>query len=242
MANDSMARGTICLTGEWTEGVLADFYPVLEIWKFYGAYGIHSCRKPTLKNRTVEFSGCGRWSFSSTLSDFDSWTRSWLNSEEEGRPKRALTAEGYARFLQEMEEGALKIVVEFEDTEPGTGIMNREVGEFSSEGGQLIYTRISCEYIVGGENDLERTTDYLARFLKTPDREALEEWIAEHIVCTHLFALHYDDNYSEVIYDLEEMMQEDPFPAFCATFSPDTREWEDFCGEYEEIKGNRPDE
>ena len=241
MANDSMASGTIHLKGRWIKGVLADFYPVLEMWKFYGAYGLHARQKPTLENRTVEFTGCGRWSFSGTLSDFDSWTRSWLNSEEEGRPKRALTAEVYDRFLRAMEERKLKIVFDFEDREPGAGILNHEVGAFSSDGAKLFYTQLSCEYIVGGDDDLERATDYLARFLKTPDREALEEWIAEHIVCTHLFALHYDDNYSEVIYDLEEMMEEDPFPAFCAAFSPDTREWEDFCEEYEEIKGNRPD-
>ena len=193
MANDSMASGTIHLKGRWIKGVLADFYPVLEMWKFYGAYGLHARQKPTLQNRTVEFTGCGRWSFSGTLSDFDSWTRSWLNSKEGGRPKRALTAEVYDRFLRAMEERKLKIVFDFEDREPGAGILNHEVGAFSSDGAKLFHTQLSCEYIVGG-----------------------------------------DDN-------LEEMMEKDPFPAFCAAFSPDTREWEDFCEEYEEIKGNRPD-
>ncbi|MBM6871250.1 sodium:solute symporter family transporter [Pseudoflavonifractor phocaeensis] len=83
MANDSMASGTIHLKGRWIKGVLTDFYPVLEMWKFYGAYGLHARQKPTLQNRTVEFTGYGRWSFSGTLSDFDSWTRSWLNSKED---------------------------------------------------------------------------------------------------------------------------------------------------------------
>lgn len=238
MANDSLANGTIRLKGRWTKRVLEDFLPVLEMWRFYGAYGIQSCQTPALQNRTVEFTGCGRWSFSSTLSDFDSWTRSWLQREEDGRPARTLTAEGYDRFLQEMEARKLKIRFDFEDREAGAGILNHEVGEFSSDGGKLIYTRISCEYITGNGEDLERAVDYLARFLKTPDREALAEWIAEHITGTHLFDLYYDDNYDNVIYEMLELL-EDPFPAFCAAFSPDTEEWEEFCEYYEEITENR---
>ena len=241
MANDSLANGTIRLKGRWTKRVLEDFLPVLEMWRFYGAYGIQSCQIPTLQDRTVEFTGCGRWSFSSTLSDFDGWTRSWLGSEEEGRPVRALTREGYDRFLKEMEERKLKIRFDFEDREAGAGFFNHEVGEFSSDGGQLIYTRISRECVTGDDDDLERAVNYLARFLKTPDREALAEWIAEHITFTRLFNYYYHDEYSELIYELTEL-EGDPFPAFCAAFSPDTNEWENFCGEYEEIFGNCPGE
>ena len=88
MANISSASGTIHLTGRWTKAAVEALLPVLDAWKFYGEYGLQWYDTPSLQERTVDFSGCGRWSFSETLDSFHDWTGGLLKEKPQrnGQP------------------------------------------------------------------------------------------------------------------------------------------------------------
>ena len=171
---------------------------------------------PTVDKTTIEFNGSGRWSFSGTLGDFDSWTRSWIKDQPErnGNPIRPLTTEQYDLRLKLMQENVLSMEVDFEDKEGGMGLRNHEVGVFTSEDGELHYERTTCEAVLSDDSGSEAAVGYLAQFCTNPDTEKLSEWVADNICFTDIF-----DNWA-----------------------PDTKEWEEFCEIYESINDYRPDE
>lgn len=78
MANISSASGKITLKGDWTQEAIAALELVLDMWEFYGEYGIQSYDGFDEEHLTSYFFGCGRWSFSGTLDSFEDWTRDWL--------------------------------------------------------------------------------------------------------------------------------------------------------------------
>ena len=150
MANISSAYGKLTLEGNWTEAAVDALKPVLDAWEFYGEYGMRIYEYPTVDKTTIEFNGCGRWSFSGTLSSFDSWTRSWIADQPErnGKPISPLTTEQYDLLLQLMHDNDLSMVVAFEDVEEGCGVHVRETGAFTSNGEGMDYETFTCEDVV----------------------------------------------------------------------------------------------
>ena len=93
---------------------------MLEVWGFYGEYGIQSCDGFDEEHLTAGFYGCGRWSFSGTLDSFEDWTRQWFKDNPKkpnGEPICATTEEQYENFLKIMCENNLVIEMDFEDVE-----------------------------------------------------------------------------------------------------------------------------
>ena len=152
MANISSASGKITLKGDWTQEAIAALELVLDMWEFYGEYGIQSYDGFDEEHLTSYFFGCGRWSFSGTLDSFEDWTRDWLK-EKPKRPNgeliHSLTEEQYENFLKIMCENHLVIEMDFEDVEEGCGVHIHEIGQFTSGDGSCIsYKIMECEDIV----------------------------------------------------------------------------------------------
>ena len=236
MANISSANGTIKLKGRWTKKAVELFLPILKSWRFYGEYGIQWCETPSYQNRTVSFSGYGRWSFSGSLEDFDSWTRSFLKD----KAGQDTTEDAYDEFLRLMEEKNLKIEFDFEDKDGGIGLRNHDAGYFTSEGGKLVYHKTKCEAILFDDSGLDYAVAFFSHFLTDPDEEAVRVWIEDNVCFTDVFRQWGMEDYDQIIYEMDEF-GEDPFHSFCMEFSPDTDKWEEFCEMYEEIKEYRPE-
>ncbi len=50
--------------GDWSDEAIDTFMLVLDMWEFYGEYGIQEFYSDfDEKFLTIEFYGCGRWSF-----------------------------------------------------------------------------------------------------------------------------------------------------------------------------------
>lgn len=213
MANISSANGTITLKGNWTQKAIDAFIPVLDSWEFYGEYGIQSYYSElSLKNKTTDFYGCGRWSFSGTLVSFDDWTRDWIKTNpDESHP---LTAEQYDEFLKIMSDKKLKIEITFEDDEEGVGFRVEETGVFTSDGEKLYYETISCEEVEDtwetlGCETFDAAVDFFAQFVVNPNKKELQKWVKEFVLPNDCY------NYVEIgeeIYDfLEDNFFDVPF-------------------------------
>ena len=213
MANISSANGTITLKGNWTQKAIDAFIPVLDSWEFYGEYGIQSYYSElSLKNKTTDFYGCGRWSFSGTLGSFDDWTRDWIKTNpDESHP---LTAEQYDEFLKIMSDKKLKIEITFEDNEEGVGFRVEETGVFTSDGEKLYYETISCEEVEDtwetlGCETFDAAVDFFAQFVVNPNKKELQKWVKEFVLPNDCY------NYVEIgeeIYDfLEDNFFDVPF-------------------------------
>ena len=213
MANISSANGTITLKGNWTQKAIDAFIPVLDSWEFYGEYGIQSYYSElSLKNKTTDFYGCGRWSFSGTLVSFDDWTRDWIKTNpDESHP---LTAEQYDEFLKIMSDKKLKIEITFEDNEEGVGFRVEETGVFTSDGEKLYYETISCEEVEDtwetlGCETFDAAVDFFAQFVVNPNKKELQKWVKEFVLPNDCY------NYVEIgeeIYDfLEDNFFDVPF-------------------------------
>ena len=213
MANISSANGTITLKGNWTQKAIDAFIPVLDSWEFYGEYGIQSYYSElSLKNKTTDFYGCGRWSFSGTLVSFDDWTRDWIKTNpDESHP---LTAEQYDEFLKIMSDKKLKIEITFEDNEEGVGFRVEETGVFTSDGEKLYYETISCDEVEDtwetlGCETFDAAVDFFAQFVVNPNKKELQKWVKEFVLPNDCY------NYVEIgeeIYDfLEDNFFDVPF-------------------------------
>ena len=242
MANISSARGKITLKGDWTQEAIDAFEPVLDLWGFYGEYGIQSCYSDfDEEHLTTEFYGCGRWSFSGTLDSFEDWSRQWFKDNPKkpnGEPICTTTEEQYDNFLKIMSENRLIIEFDFEDVEEGVGCHVHEVGQFTSGDGSCIsYEAISCEDISPTWDDkdaLNAAVDFFEKFLSDANRKKLRKWVKNNVAPTDIFE--DTDDYWEIIEHFGDY-GEDPFIDFFLEFSPDTEEWEEFNGSYEEMYG-----
>ena len=245
MANISSAYGKLTLNGNWTEEAVEALRPVLDAWEFYGEYGMRIYEYPTVDKTTIEFNGCGRWSFSGTLSDFDSWTRAWIKDQPErnGKPIAPLSQEQYDLLLELMCDNDLSIEVEFEDVEEGCGSDVMETGEFTSDGESLCYETLSCENVVHtwkdmGSGALNAAVDFFCDLLDDPDEKKVKKWVKKNVEPTTLFE---DVDDIQDIFDLVEENGEFITPdnalSFGCAFSPDTEEWEEFLDVMEEIFG-----
>ncbi len=242
MANISSAHGKITLKGDWTQEAIDAFEPVLELWGFYGEYGIQGCYGDfDEEHLTAEFYGCGRWSFSGTLDSFEDWSRQWFKD----KPKKTngelictTTEEQYDNLLKIMSENNLIIEIDFEDVEEGFGCHIHEIGEFTSEDGSCIsYETISCEDISPTWDDkdaLNAAVDFFEKFLSDVNRKKLRKWVKNNVAPTDIFE--DTDDYEEIIGCLSEF-GDDPFVEFCVKFSPDTDAWAEFNGVYEDMFG-----
>ena len=243
MANISSASGKITLKGNWTQEAIDAFEPVLDLWGFYGEYGIQSCYSNLDEEHlTTEFYGCGRWSFSGTLDSFEDWSRQWFKDNPKrsnGEPIHTTTEEQYEHFLKIMSENNLIIEIDFEDVEEGCGVHVHEIGEFTSEDGSCIsYETISCENIIPSWDDYAKSTldeavDFFEKFCSDVDRKKLRKWVKKNVFPTDIFESGVDDEIIQYLCDYGE----DPFGQFFLKFSPDTEEWADFDGLYEDIYG-----
>lgn len=243
MANISSASGKITLKGDWTQEAITALELVLDMWEFYGEYGIQSYDGFDEEHLTSNFFGCGRWSFSGTLDSFEDWTRDWLK-EKPKRPNgeliHSLTEEQYENFLKIMCENHLVIEMDFEDVEEGCGGHIHEIGQFTSEDGSCIrYETLECEDIVPSWDDyeteaLDEAVDFFENFLSDVNRKKLRKWVKNNVTPTDIFE--DTDDYWEIIEYFGDC-GEDPFIEFFLKFSPDTEEWEELNGFYEEMCG-----
>ena len=240
MANISSASGKITLKGNWTQEYIDAFEPVLDLWGFYGEYGIQSCDGFDEEHLTADFFGCGRWSFSGTLDSFENWTRQWFKDKPK-RPNGELicttTEEQYNNFLKIMSENDLIIEIDFEDVEEGCGVHIHEVGQFTSDDGSCIsYETISCEDIIPTWDDksaLNAAVDFFEKFLTDVDRKKLRKWVKNNVIPTDIFEETDDETILGYFCDYGQ----DPFVEFCVKFSPDTDAWTDFNEAYEDMYG-----
>ena len=248
MANISSASGKITLKGDWTQEAIAALELVLDMWEFYGEYGIQSYDGFDEEHLTSYFFGCGRWSFSGTLDSFEDWTRDWLK-EKPKRPNgeliHSLTEEQYENFLKIMCENHLVIEMDFEDVEEGCGVHIHEIGQFTSGDGSCIsYKIMECEDIVPSWDDyeteaLDEAVDFFENFLSDVNRKKLRKWVKNNVTPTDIFE--DTDDYWEIIEYFGDC-GEDPFIEFFLKFSPDTEEWEELNGFYEEMWGCQVEE
>lgn len=180
MENISSASGKITLKGDWTQEAIDAFEPVLDVWGFYGEYGIQDCGGFDEEHLTSDFYGCGRWSFSGTLESFEDWTRQWFKDNPKkpnGEPICVTTEEQYENFLKIICENKLVIEMDFEDVEEGCGGHIHEIGQFTSEDGSCItYETMECEDIVPSWDEYERScleaaVDFFENFLSDADRK-----------------------------------------------------------------------
>ena len=219
MANISSAEGTITLKGNWTQQAIDAFKPVLNSWEFYGEYGIQDCRNElSLKNKTTDFNGCGRSSFSDTLNSFDDWTRDWIKTNpDENHP---LTAEQYDEFLKIMSDKKLKIEITFTYEEEGVDFRLKETGVFTSDGEKLCYKTVSREeekdfWESLGCESFDAATQFFAQFLINPDRKQLQKWVKAFVLpndCYKDFQL--EQNIGELSPFLERNFPDTPFVIF----------------------------
>ena len=213
MANISSANGTITLKGRWTQKAIDAFIPVLNSWEFYGQYGIQSYySKLSLKNKTTDFHGCGRWSFSGTLESFDDWTRDWIKTNPDSN--HPLTAEQYDEFLKIMSDKKLKIEIEFEDDEEGVGFRVEETGVFTSDGEKLYYETISCEEVEDtwetlGCETFDAAVDFYAQFVVNPDKKELQKWVKAFVLPDKCYL--YTDEETNIYEFLEDNFTEFEF-------------------------------
>ncbi|MCI7656641.1 BRCT domain-containing protein [Anaerotignum sp.] len=243
MANISSASGKITLKGDWTQEAIAALELVLDMWEFYGEYGIQSYDGFDEEHQTSDFFGCGRWSFSGTLDSFEDWTRDWLK-EKPKRPNgeliHSLTEEQYENFLKIMCEKNLVIEMDFEDVEEGCGGHIHEIGQFTSEDGSCIrYETLECENVIPSWDEYERSSleaavDFFENFLSDVNRKKLRKWVKNYVTPTDIFE--NTDDYWEIIEYFGDC-GEDPFIEFFLKFSPDTEDWEEFNLFYEEMWG-----
>ncbi len=247
MANISSASGVIILEGNWTEEALEAFEPVLDMWGFYGEYGIQYCDGFDIEHLQADFYGCGRWSFTGTLDSFDDWTRDWLKekpTDRKGELIHKLTEEQYADFLKIMHDNDLSIKIDFEDKEEGFGFHEHEVGVFTSNGERLCYEALMNENVVPSWDDYDRSAlksavEYFEKFLEDADTKKLRKWVKNNVPPTDIFE---ETDFDEDIIQSFADWGEDPFLEFYHKFLPDTEEWGEFCGAYEEIYGCTPEE
>ena len=223
MENISSAEGTIKLKGSWTKKAIDAFKPVLDSWSFDGECGIQDCNSElSLKNKTTNFNGCGRLSFSNTLDSFDDWTRDWIKANPDSN--HPLTAEQYNEFLKIMSDNDLKIEITFEDEEEGCGFRVNETGVFTSDGESLCYKTISCEQ---EDYDFEEETweslshenfnaavDFFAQFLINTDRKKKKKWVKACVLADECYL--YTDEETDVYEFLE-----DNFTDYCFVVDAD---------------------
>lgn len=206
MANISSASGKITLKGDWTQEAITALELVLDMWEFYGEYGIQSYDGFDEEHLTSNFFGCGRWSFSGTLDSFEDWTRDWLKEKpknQNGELIHSLTEEQYENFLKIMCENNLVIEMDFEDVEEGCGGHIHEIGQFTSEDGSCIrYETLECEDIVPSWDDyeteaLDEAVDFFENFLSDVNRKKLRKWVKNYVTPTDIFE--NTDDYWEII-------------------------------------------
>lgn len=240
MANISSASGTITLKGRWSQKALSALYPVLDMWEFYGEYGIQYYDGFSEEDLTSDFHGCGRWGFGGTIESFDDWTREWLKTKpknENGELIHKLTEEEYDDFLKIMDKGKLKI--QFDYTDEVEGYYSHEIVELKSNGENLIFNTLLCEEVSPSWDDLEdglyNVVSMFKNFLSDPDEEELERWIRNNIPANASYEyLDYSDP-EEFLNILGESYEIPPFRNFIKTFSPDTEDWEEFCEIFQDV-------
>ena len=217
MANITNADGTLTLKGDWQQGDIDLFLPVLKSWSFDGQYGIQQCDTPSCERRKVSFSGCGRWDFGGTLESFHEWTLDWIQNHG------PLTQDQYDTFLQDMAEKDLRIEVEFE--EDGNEDCEEGAGFFFSNGENLCFILVSHQGIEKDWKELGKECfDAAVAFFQTFTQDAparlMGKWVKQYI-CPSEAYLEYDSSQpDDQVYDfLEEYLStEEDFPTgafFC---------------------------
>ena len=229
MANISSAEGKMTLEGNWTKEAVEAFSPVLDSWEFYGAYGIQWHSGLSIKKKSIQFSGCGRWGFSGTLESFDDWTRDWIQNHPEDT-SHPLTQEQYDAFLQIAHDNDLRILVEYEDDVEGFDGTVREKGEFTSDGESLCFELLSSEDVrltwkEMGKEAFDAAVDCFMSLLDGADEKQVRRWVQKQVVPS--YAYYNYGNLEDVMYD-EAPISEETMQNFIDTFHPDTEEWESF--------------
>ncbi len=83
-------------------------------------------------------------------------------------------------------------------------------------------------------SSLDAAVDFFENFVSDVDRKKLRKWVKNYVTPTDIFE--DTDDYWEIIEYFGDC-GEDPFIEFFLKFSPDTEEWEELHGFYEEMWG-----
>ena len=136
MANESNAQGILALIGNWSDESTAALTPVLNCCASW-YYRLECAQNPTPQQRRTEFTGVGRYDFSTNLSQLQPWLLNW--AKERRLPNLPAQVE---QLLRLMEQQDLKLLFYFED-EDGEELFDHEVGLLSAQRGQLLYDVVS---------------------------------------------------------------------------------------------------
>ena len=136
MANESSAQGILTLIGNWSDESTAALTPVLNCCAGW-YYRLECAHNPTPRLRKVEFTGVGRYDFSTNLSQMLPWLLNW--AKERRLPDLPAQVE---QLLRLMEQQNLKLLFDFED-EDGEEFFDHEIGLMSAQRGQLLYDVVS---------------------------------------------------------------------------------------------------
>ena len=228
MANISMAKGTVGLSGKWTGRALDLLNILLENWSFEGAYGLTVFGKLSEKNRNVEFSGCGRWDFHGTLLSMHDWTVEHIEKRE---ARYGFDITMYGELLKEMKRLGLAITFDFSDI-PENDSEYHEIGYFISDGNKLVYKRGKPQEWRKGEKSFDSAVDFFSAMISEPDKNTLAEWVEKTIEPTDKFVSAKRLRKIELVCvnltGLDDPLPQDIFQDFYKNFLPDTKRWISF--------------
>jgi len=203
MANISDASGVIDIKGAWTEDQIKSLSYVLFFQNNFGDYGFQfinfdAVYQSLIKERSVPFSGTGRWSFTTNLSSFTEWTDLTKDSFELVDKTIPLQQQiSYAQYCKHRintmtaltsKDRSLDIV--FADYEPGVSMAYQATGSIV---GVISYDSITketdarFEYIEKSVKEYECNLKFLTEFVLGNDLDKL--WN----VCYSIISRHYGD-------------------------------------------------
>jgi hypothetical protein len=224
MANISDATGIINIEGQWTEDQIKSLSYVLFFQNAFGDYGFQFMNfddvyQSLIKERSLPFTGTGRWSFTSNLQYFNEWTdlskdsfkfiNKNLQSEEQ------ITYDQYYKHrmntMKALTSKDRSLDIVFADYEPGADMAYQATGSIVSSISYDTTTKevnSKFEYLEASVQQYDCNLKFYTEYILQGDLERL--WNVCHFIITN----HYPDflnAYKESSIDkLIEFVMKDP--------------------------------
>lgn len=182
MANASEATGVLEIIAKCNEKKFMEFQESLKTYLGSGFYGASFDVEDVFDQNddgtcsvSVDFIGCGRWTFSNNLKRFGLWA----SYDADMRGKNS----GY-EALNKMKGIGFKLVFEFVDHEPGMGILYTETSSVEHKANEPWKL---CQYTEIKHEDIDYTVDNLVDYgvvdedtiIEVGDVEELRDFIGE---------------------------------------------------------------
>ena len=203
MANISDATGIINIEGQWTEDQIKSLSYVLYFQNAFGDYGFQFINfdevyQALIKERSLLFTGTGRWSFTSNLQFFNDWTDLSKDSFEfiskNLRPEEQISYDQYYKHRMDTikaltsKDRSLDIV--FADYEPGVDMAYQATGSIVSSISYDTTTKevdSRFEYLEASVQEYNCNLKFYTDYILQGDLERL--WN----VCHSIITKHYRD-------------------------------------------------